>query len=233
MKIAICDDEKMFCTQLDQMLHDFFVNTSIDIAIDIFNSGESFLKKNTAYDIIFLDYQMKGLNGLQTAYEIRRANSDCNIIFVTSFPSVAIEAYEVNTFRFLIKPIDARKFSKAMNDYLKLINSRAYVTINSEGCVYNILASSIVSLEAQDKGTVVTLDNGFYKTAESLKVMEAKLPDGMFFKTHRSYVVNFLHVRKYDKNEITLSNGQKAKISRLKSEAFDIGYLNCWDRYSV
>ena len=109
MRIAICDDEKILQEQLKVEIEGYF--NSLDIMTVCFNSGEALLvdfEKNQ-YDIVFLDIEMNGLNGLQTAKYLHEKKKDLPIVLVTSHTELAMEGYEVQAFRFLGKPIDRNK----------------------------------------------------------------------------------------------------------------------------
>lgn len=110
LKIAICDDEPMFGNKLELILLENAKKEQIQINIDVYQSGTSLLKgmweDAVSYDIIFLDIEMDGMDGLETAKEIRKKNELVLLIYVTSHKSYAIEAYEVQPFRFVVKPID-------------------------------------------------------------------------------------------------------------------------------
>lgn len=71
MLIAICDDEPLFCEQLKEHIYSYSNKYNLDTVVEIFNNGKQLLN-NAHFDIIFLDYQMPGINGLQTARELRK-----------------------------------------------------------------------------------------------------------------------------------------------------------------
>ncbi len=87
------------------------------------------LNSEKNYDIIVLDYQLGSTNGLTVAKELRKRNVLSSIIFLTSYPNFMIDAFEVNTFRFLLKPIDKSKFFKAIDYYIKIVDANYPITI--------------------------------------------------------------------------------------------------------
>lgn len=110
VNIAICDDDVKFAGRLEEMLIDYAKKCQIKIKIEVFLDGlellESIKNQKELYDIIFLDIEMKDLNGIEVAKKIRSFDERCLIIYVTSYQSYAIEAYEVQPFRFIVKPIN-------------------------------------------------------------------------------------------------------------------------------
>ena len=123
MKVAICDDELFFRDQLKNGLLKYDPTSEKISSIDEFSDGKDLLKSKTEYDIIFLDYQMNDKNGMEIARALRRKNCTSAIIFATSFPEYAIDAFEVGAFRYLVKPVSYDKLVLAIEDYRKKIKS--------------------------------------------------------------------------------------------------------------
>lgn len=110
MFAALCDDDKYITEEIKKLLLEYAKDNRITIDIDEFESGEELLNSEKNYDIIVLDYQLGSTNGLTVAKELRKRNVLSSIIFLTSYPNFMIDAFEVNTFRFLLKPIDKSNF---------------------------------------------------------------------------------------------------------------------------
>ena len=103
MYIAICDDDLNLLSQLKSKIYIYCNEHKIDSVIDIYSSGEDFLASNINYDIAILDYKMHNLNGLDTAKILRtRSEYSTCIIFLTSFPEIAISSYSVDTYIFVV-----------------------------------------------------------------------------------------------------------------------------------
>lgn len=121
MKIAVCDDEEIFSMKLKKYLEQYY--NSIDLIIDVFKSGEDFIRKikslTDRYDIVFLDIEMSPIDGIETAKKLRENNKDVIIIFLTSHGEFATDGYEVDAFRFLIKPVQEVKLKRALQDVQK------------------------------------------------------------------------------------------------------------------
>ena len=223
IRAAICDDEKLFHREITTLVRKYTKIRNIEIYTDVYESGEELLKSEMEYDIIFLDYQMDGINGLETAEKLRAANSESVIIFISAYPAVALDAYEVNTFRFLAKPIDESKLFKALDDYLRLIDHDNILFLNTHEGNYKIKMSEIIYLEGEGKYTTVRTKKQSLRIHLNLRQLELKLPQSKFIRCSKSFVVGFLHISNHDSSEILFDNGEKAKIgahyaARFKTE---------------
>lgn len=119
MKIAICDDEAFWINELRVLLEEYYITRHIDCYFTLFLSGTELLLTHDKFDVIFMDYQMDDLNGIEAARKIRMQNNKCAIIFVSSYPDIAIDTFEVDAYRFLVKPFDKDKLFKSLDDYRK------------------------------------------------------------------------------------------------------------------
>lgn len=212
MKAAVCDDEKTFHKEVFVLLSKYMNTRNIEIYTDFYGNGEELLKSKREYDIIFLDYQMEGINGIETAEKLRETNSDSVIIFISAYPAAALDAYEVKTFRFLVKPIDEAKLFKALDDYLKSIDYDNLLFLNTHEGNYKIKMSEIIYLEGDGKYTTVRTKKQSFRIRLNLKQLEMRLPKSKFIRCSKSFVVGFSHISNHNNSEILLDNGEKAVI---------------------
>ncbi len=232
MKAAVCDDEKIFHKEVSVLLRKYMQTRNIEIYTDFYENGEEFLKSKWEYDIIFLDYQMEGINGIETAEKLREANSDSVIIFISAYPAAALDAYEVKTFRFLVKPIDEVKLFKALDDYLRSIDRDNLLMLNTHDCNYKIKISEIIYLEGDGKYTTVRTIKQSFRIRVNLKQLEQKLPQSKFIRCSKSFVVGFSHISNHNNSEILLDNGEKAIIGAHYAAKFKIEFQNYIMRYN-
>lgn len=234
MKIAICDDEKSWIDNILNHLKEYKRRRNIEIYTDYFLDGASLLKRRREFDVVFLDYQMDKLNGMETAQRLRDANCDCFIIFVSAYPGVALDAYEVNAFRFLVKPINRTKLFKALDDFRKLSERDDFFVVRShEDGTIKIKLSEIISCEAVDKGTLIHTVNGDIKTMKYIKEVGQMLPSDKFLRTHKGYIVSFFHIKTYNNNEIVFNDGSTAYISRANMAPFRAAFREYVLRYNM
>ena len=116
MKIAICDDEPLFIQQLQQMIQQLYPLP--ELMIDTFTAGEQLLDKiirsQIAYQLILLDIEMDGDNGLHIARRLQQMHYEAPVVFITSHQEFALDGYEVNALRFLTKPVSPQKLLEAL-----------------------------------------------------------------------------------------------------------------------
>ena len=149
MKIAICDDEKQICELLKEKIIQMFFNNDEAFDIELFENGEALLKADLKQiDILFLDVDMPGRNGLEIAKEIRRQTEDMIIIFITAYSEFVFESFKVEAFRYLLKPIKENELVETLQSvYKKLCESDEELKICFENETYNIKYSDILYLE--------------------------------------------------------------------------------------
>lgn len=232
MRVAICDDEKSMQKILAKLLDEYAQLRNIDIVIDKFDDGLSLLRSLYEYEIVFMDYQMKEYDGMETSRLIRERNQECVIIFVSAYPEVAVDSYEVNTFRFIVKPINKEKLFKAIDDYMKSIDYDNLLILKTHEGTWKIKMSDIVYAEAKGKHTIIRTTCKIYEVHIHLKKIEERLPTGKFFRCQRSYIVGFEHINNHSNTEIYFDNGERAQIGKTYSVKFKKAFQDYIMRYN-
>lgn len=226
MFAALCDDDKYITEEIKKLLLEYAKDNRITIDIDEFESGEELLNFEKNYDIIVLDYQLGSTNGLTVAKELRKRNVLSSIIFLTSYPNFMIDAFEVNTFRFLLKPIDKSKFFKAIDDYIKIVDANYPITIIQNKELKKINSNEICYIEADGKYSNIHLSDKIMHCSKTLAGVTKLLPAYCFVKTHRAFVVNLHYIKSYSSDTVYLSNGESAFLSKNYQKSFQTSYMN-------
>ena len=232
MKVAVCDDEKVFQKEITDLLQKYRHERNLDVFIDYYDNGEEFLCSKYEYDVIFMDYQMKSLNGIETAEKFREKNPDSIIIFISAYPAAALDAFEVKAYRFLQKPVDKAKLFKALDDYLKSIDYDRLLLINTQDESYKIRISDIIYLEGDGKYTTIRTKNKSFRVRINLKQLELKLPPEKFIRCSKSFVVGFEHIDNHTNTNIFLDNGEKAVLGAHYTAKFKTEFQNYIMRYN-
>jgi len=224
MKIAVCDDEEVFRNSVRNAIYMYSNLYRLEFVVDEYTCGEDLLSSSDNYDIILLDYQMDGMNGLETARAIRESNVNCILIFMTNFPHFVYESFEVSTYRFFTKPLDEAKLHKAFDDYFKDYGNDYPLVLKIGRDTVCIQTRDIVFLEADNKKCYINLVDKRHHCANTMIAISKLLPNNIFYKVHKSFVVNFNYVTGYDYQTVRFNNGAIAHIGRKYIKSFREAY---------
>lgn len=233
MKIAICDDEKQICELLKEKIIQVFFNNDESFEIELFENGEVLLKTDLKQiDILFLDVDMPGRNGLEIAKEIRRQSEDMIIIFITAYSEFVFESFKVEAFRYLLKPIKENELVETLQSvHKKLCESDEELKICFENETYNIKYSDILYLEGMRGKIWIYCKNGrIYRWRGVLKKVGESIKEKGFFQIHQSYIINMNKIVKYNAQMVELEEGHKVPISRYRLNDFKEEYIRFWSK---
>lgn len=218
---AICDDEPLMVQELSHLLAKYMEERRLtSYSIDSFSNGQSLLENGCDFDIIFLDIQMEHPDGMETAKMLRQQKNHSLLIFVTVLKECVFQAFEVEAYDYLVKPLDRSHFRRTMDRALKTLEQRTEKSIvvrHGTSCEV-VLLSQIVYCEVQGRKIYIHQEDGkvsdYY---EKLKDFEQHV-DGRFFRCHRSYLVNLEYIRGCHDGQVILSQGDIIPVSRLREQ---------------
>lgn len=128
MEIAICDDERKICQLLQNKIEKYYFSQDLPFNIYIYEDGNSLLESNlNKIDVLFLDIDMPGKNGMEIAHELRNYNKDLLIVFLTAYSEYVFESFKVDTFRYLLKPLDDQELVEVLDAALDRIQSKRQI----------------------------------------------------------------------------------------------------------
>lgn len=225
MHIAICDDEKDFVAYLTELLDRYASETGEEIKISAYYDGMDLIEKyDTTIDLIFLDIQMRMVNGLQTAEHIRRLDENVGIIFLTTLTRYGLEGYKYQAANYIIKPIKYVRLKAEMDSWRKKYQKRdspSIVIANDTGR-YKIFLKSLRFVETFNRNLLLHTEQENIICYKSMKEMERELQDKSFVRCHTSYLVNLYYVKnvKVKNLEMELITGEVLPISQPKRKEF-------------
>ena len=208
MRIAICDDEK----NIRELIASKVLKQYPEAEIVFFSSGEELLLSDKNMDILFLDIQMSGRNGMETAKELRKKDKTVVLIFVTAVEEYVFQAFDVGAFHYIVKPIDDAKFANILQKAVDEVNSRSikeqapeerYVMISNSGVHTKVILDEIVYAEVFNRKIVIHKINETIEFYGKMSDLEELAGDN-FFRPHRAYLINFKYVEKYDATTVYL-----------------------------
>ena len=218
MKILICDDDLMFAQAVHDRLLEFCSGAGISASVIVHSSAENIPPELLPkFDIAFLDIDMKPTDGFTLARNIHNAQPNTIIIFLTNYPQFAAEGYEVQAFRYLLKTKLDQKlipyFQAAVEQFRSI---RKTVSFTLSGEETDIPVSDILYIESAQRTVFLHLTQPSRlqpKLYATLNAMEDQFRPLGFLRIQKSYLVNMAHIRKFQYNTVTLSNGQILTVS--------------------
>ena len=231
--IAICDDEKQTADQIRKMVSGFLRKKNMEASVVCFSGGEDLLKYEKSIDILFLDIQMKGMDGMETAKKLRSRNFRGFLIFITVLREMVFQSFEVQAYDYLVKPVEEKKFVGTMERLLVSMNNAGEEKLLvQKGYERSIVPfADIICAEIIDRKVYLHLASSevvdFYDRIENL---EERL-DSRFFRCHRSYLINMQYLKSYKNGVAYMEGGKEIPISRLRSKAFSeviLQYMKDW-----
>ena len=195
MRIAICDDEK----NIRELIGNKVTKQSPEAEIVFFQSGEELLLSDKHIDILFLDIQMSGRDGMETARELRKKDKSVILIFVTAVEEYVFQAFDVGAFNYIVKPIDDEKFKDVLLRAVEELSIRgrevrepeaSYVMINNGGVHTKVMIEDIVYAEVFNRKVVIHKLDDEIEYYGKMSDLEAVAGDS-FFRPHRAYLLNF------------------------------------------
>ena len=241
MRIAVCDDERAVREYIAGKIS-FFDGS---IGIDEYESGDSLLEGDTGADIIFLDVQMPGTDGMMTAKKLRERGCDAVIIFVSGESGHVFKAFDVGAFNYLVKPFDNAKFYEVLQ---KAINQVKNADVNekperlSEGgsgaksspegrsivvksgrAHIRVMLDEVLFAEVINRKVTLYTVNGSIEYYGRLSELSDIAGDD-FVRPHRAFLVNMKYIVSYDSEWIRLS-GERIPVARGRHAEFVKAYL--------
>jgi Response regulator of the LytR/AlgR family len=212
MLIGICDDEVIIRDDLVRLCHKWMCSNLTDIEIVCFSSSEELISKNLPIDILFLDIQMKGMNGMLAAEKIREHDESMLIIFLTGFKGFMQAGYRVRAFRYLLKPVNEEEFFYALTEAVNEITKNFKTVIGMDGETLFVKLKDIIYVECVERSTLVRTGKGSFESSTTMSEWEGILATGDFYRVHKSYIVNLEFIREIGK-DVVLDNGEKVEVA--------------------
>ncbi len=216
---AICDDEPLIAQELAGRLAECMEERAMtDYSVSCFPDGCALLEAVGSFDVIFLDIQMRQPDGMETAKLLRQRGDHSLLVFVTVLKELVFDAFQVEAYDYLLKPLDSARFRQTMDRVLRSLEQRAAEDIvipRGTGCEVVLLADLVYCEVLGRKIYLHKSDGAVIDYYDKLEALERRV-DGRFFKCHRSFLVNLDYVRGCQDGQVLLSQGERIPVSRLR-----------------
>lgn len=223
MNIAICDDEK----GIAELFSAKVTAVEPDSEIAIFTSGEDLIESEFECDVVFLDIEMKPMNGFQTAEILKEKYPRCILSFITTHSELAVEGYDYQPFRYILKtapePVIKRKIRETLNEYYYR-NKSLHIAYKGKHSV--VLVGDIIYIEIEGHCTKLVLKNGVVSWNKPLNDIEVELKKYGVIRCHKSFMVSLAQVKEVNQNWIKLKRGINVPIGRTHKNSFIKEYNN-------
>ena len=223
MDIAVVDDEKAIREHVCALIEEQQPGS----VIEAYATGEELLASGKRFDIVFLDIQMDGMNGIEAARELRERQEDTVLIFITGVKEYVFDALDLYAFHYLLKPIDEGKFAEVLQraaGEAKKRKEKKCLFIRTRNLTLD--QSDILYIESRAKKLEIHT-TGADKAIEiyaAMDELEGQLGED-FYRCHRAYIVNMAQITEYDNESITLTNGDKVYLAKKKYGEFVKAYM--------
>lgn len=233
VRVAVCDDNKVFLEMLRRMVGEKFEQCNVANRITDYMSGAVFLEhhKKDPFDIVFLDIIMPDMDGFEVAKEIRKISEKTYIVFVTTERSLVYDVFDFETFDFVPKDspelLDGKltrvikRLSEHLSAYMKICLDISF------GEKRYIEPCEIVWVQSRGNYVDYVLTSGekLYIRGKIDSVLEILSPK-IFVRIHNRNIVNMMHIFRidYPNNEVIMIDGQRISISRKYKNELDMFY---------
>ena len=193
-------------------------------SINEMESGEVLLKQEKCYDLIFLDMEISGISGMDTARALRARGAKGQMIFVTDHPDYVFEGYEVQAAHYILKPLQAGKIEKALHLSLDAVKSHRdaffHFQNNNQSC--RVPFEDILYFISDKRKVTIHLNDKVFSFYGKLDQVEKELNQG-FVRIHQRYIVNLAHVLTIDTDHCKLPKVE-LPVSRKNAQPFAIAF---------
>ena len=220
--IAVCDDEVMECDRIAKKIRGILEEMKVPCTIRQFYSGRELLQSPETFDMIFLDLIMGDMDGMRTAQMVRERAFDNILVFISSSREYVFDAYEVEAFQYLLKPVDDEKLRRMLQKAVgKTENhSQEFIIISRERQKKKLFLNEIYYFEIRGRMIDAHGTGGVFSYYGQIGILEKDLKEKGFFRCHKSYLVNLKYVDVYNRQEIVLDNGERIGIAKRRYEEF-------------
>ena len=221
MRIAVCDDDETAVSFLRELIESY---PKQKLSADGYSSGEDLLRTGNIYDLIFLDIDMKGIDGIETARRIRIHDRKVKIVYVTSYKEYAGKAFSVHAFGYLLKPVKQEKIWKQIEDALLWQEEEApevkQVEFTAVEGLVRLPVDMIYYFEYQNRRIYMKAKDTTYEMRGRISDIAGRMEEYGFSVPNKSFVVNLYHVKNIKGYEILMMNGEWIPLSQKQAVQF-------------
>lgn len=224
-RIAICDDERKICEQLESLIARYCQERKIEIFTKAYENGESLydaLERKMTFDLIFLDIELYHINGIEIGRFVREKlyNILMQIVYISSKQGYAMELFAVRPLNFLLKPLVYDQVALCIDQAMEMASLPAvYFTYRIGTEVRRAPISHILYFESKGRKIILAKVNARESFYGKLSDVAQEVEGHGFLEIHKSYLVNYLHIASCSSTTVVMDNGETLPISRAKQKS--------------
>lgn len=226
-EILIVEDEDDAAETLVSHIERYGREKNLEFHTTRSKTADQVVKASRQFDLVFMDIDLPGMNGMDAAELLRVYDQETPIVFVTNLAQYAVRGYEVDALDFMVKPVGYYHFSMRMDKAMRAVERRhaQSITLSTRGGLYVLPVSDIVYIDVvnhdivyhvSSTSGVIGPDDEPPRVRGSLSKVEEELPAGQFLRISSGCLVNMAHVRSMNAGELVMSDGTKLYASRAR-----------------
>lgn len=224
INIAICDDEKLHRKKLIEVIQEYCKQHGKMAVISEYFSGEECLTDLSNVEILFLDIDMEGIDGIEVKDRLESTHENVHIVFTTNYGNRMNEAFGMQVVSFIQKPVTLAEVASAMDKVSKWDAGRDFIELEGAGGKKNVFPiEQVCYIEASNQYSKIVLKKEKVLIRKSLKAWEEELSDKGFCRIHQSVIVNFFHAKEVGQ-KVVMEDGTAFSISIRRRKAVNQAY---------
>lgn len=220
MKVAICDDEKLYVEKVYEIVNNFFTTQDIDADIYTFSCGEDLAKCDEIFDIVFLDIEMGKMNGIATSQMLNQKSKHTKIFIFTSYNQYLDDAMDLQVFRYIDKNSNSERIVTGLKKAVEglLLNDICITIAGNEKIILS--KNDIIYVEVKYKKIYVQTISERYVVREKMEFFKNVLNTFNFVVPHSSYIINLEYVTKVKRESVELNGNYDVSIAPKRQAEF-------------
>lgn len=219
LKIAICDDELNILNKTKEIIENY---NKVETTIETYCSGEDLVNNYSKFDIIFLDIDMTGINGIETAKRIREQDKNVKIIYATNYTDYTSSAFSVHAFGYIVKPIKEKDIHHLLDEAISYMQEEVseILEFNTTEGIIRIDVKEIYYFEYKLRKVIMKTRDYTYTLKEKISDIGNRMEEYNFVMPHKSFSINLYNVKSVKGYDIHMMDGSMIPLSQKKSTQF-------------
>ena len=235
MQIALCDDDNLYLQTVQKLIETWKNESPASPAVQLqtFRSTEDLLNawdNGRFFHMVFLDIQIPGeMSGMELARELRSRDSQLQIVFITNYSQYVYNGYEVGALRYIQKPVKKEQLFECLDIAYRQWNLHqdTALLLDTNKEKIRLLYKEILYLEISGHYiTIRTVDGTEYYVRNTIEKMQQLLPEDLFIRCHRSYLVNLMYIRKLSRSSLILTNEKQIPVGVRQRENLESRFMD-------